>query len=79
MSCMEFYGNPMSLHCRLTYLQNQLSLFADASGYLGDDSFNVDSIGDLEFNETFNEMGETQGDEAGGVGKYSIKSMTSIV
>ena len=59
---------------------NQLNLFADASGYLGDDSYNLESIGDLEFNETFDKRDETQGDKAGGVDKkYSIRSMTSIV
>ena len=79
-SCMEFCGNPMSLHRRLTCLRNQLSLFADASGYLRDDLYNLKSIGDLEFNETFDKMDETQGDKAGCVGKkYSIKSITSIV
>ena len=59
---------------------NQISMFADVSGYMGDDSFNLESIDDREFSldagddddDTFN---EGHFDMAGDVGESSIRFM----
>ena len=59
---------------------NQISMFADVSGYMGDDSFNLESIDDGEFSldagddddDTFN---EGHFDMAGDVGESSIRFM----
>ena len=65
---------------------NQISLFADVSGYMGDDSLNVESIDDTEFDDTLDDgsvdvdgdddtFNEGRFDMAGEIGKSSIRFM----